>query len=88
VPPHPALAAANGGPLAVKPAAAHEDTATADSYELLSPRFTAIVPLNEDEGQQLFAGQRAHVSYRPFGESIGQHLYHATSRWISDRFAQ
>jgi putative peptide zinc metalloprotease protein len=82
-PTHPALAAANGGPLPVKPVAQPKDGS--DAHELLAPRFTGIVSLSQSEARQLHAGERADVRYRPLGQSIGQHLCDVSSRWIRQR---
>lgn len=81
-PPHAALLAANGGPIAVKPKA---DSGEA-TFELLQPRFKGVVLLNASQSERLFSGQRAWVSYRPFDESIGVHLYFAATDWIRQRF--
>lgn len=81
-PPHDSLIAANGGPLAVKPVTDSGDA----KFELLAPRFKGVVSLNRTASKQLFSGQRAWVSYRPFHESVGSHLYHAATSWIRQRF--
>ncbi|QDU99024.1 HlyD family efflux transporter periplasmic adaptor subunit [Lignipirellula cremea] len=86
-PPHPAFAAAHGGPLPVKPTAARSDGSPQDAYELLEPRFTATVRLTPAESRQLRTGQRVVVSHRALHESIGQHLYHAAAAWIRERLA-
>ena len=86
--PHPALATTNGGSLPVKPVSSHSKASDEDPYELISPHFTAIVPLNESDSRDLHSGQRVWVSYRPMRESIGQHLYYAASNWIRSRLMQ
>jgi len=85
--PHPALIAANGGPLPVKPVSAEHSENSEDSFELLSPRFTGVVPLSKSESRSLFAGQQGQVSCRPLSESIGQHLYYAATDWIRQRLS-
>jgi putative peptide zinc metalloprotease protein len=84
-PPHPALAAVNGGPLPVKLAKRRSDELTPESYEFLAPRFTAIVRLSRSESDQLYSGQTGRVLCRSCNESIGEHLYRTISRWIATR---
>ncbi|QDV19558.1 Peptidase family M50 [Gimesia panareensis] len=82
---HPALAAACGGPLPVKPVA----SADANSqYELLEPRFNLIVSISTDKSEALHAGQRVDVTCRPHDYSIGQHLYHSFTNWLYQRLDQ
>ena len=73
LPSHPALIAVNGGPLPVTPVTQKND-APSNSYELLAPRFNATVSLTSTQSTDLYSGQRAVITYRPFGESIGEHL--------------
>lgn len=81
----PALATVFGGSLPVKPIPANDQQETPAQLELLSPRFTAIASIDARMAYQLRVGQRATAAYRPFDESIGQHLYHSASRWIRRR---
>jgi len=87
-PTHPAMAAANGGPLPVKNVASKESDGSESSLELFTPRFGAVVSLNETASAQLRAGQTGYVSHRPCDESIGEHLYHAFSGWLRERLKQ
>jgi putative peptide zinc metalloprotease protein len=87
IPPHEALATANGGSLPVKPIAERDQASESDRFELLAPRFTAIVRLSETDSRALRTGQCASVSYRPFDESIGEHLLHGFAHWIRQRLA-
>ncbi len=84
---HPALAAANGGPLPVKPVNRRTDNSRSGTHELLVPRFSAIVPLTASYSAILHSGQLATITYRPCHESIGEHLYQTVSQWIRERFA-
>ncbi len=86
--PHPALAAVNGGPLPIKPVAENQRAATDETYELLNPRFTAVVGLSRADAQTLRTGQRAVVTCRTSSESVGQHLYNGACRWVRKQLAQ
>jgi putative peptide zinc metalloprotease protein len=82
---HPALATANGGPLPVNTVGREGNDTAGATFELFAPRFTGIVRLNETESGKLRAGQRGTFSCRALHESIGEHLYHAVSRWVRER---
>ncbi|MDZ4850314.1 MAG: HlyD family efflux transporter periplasmic adaptor subunit [Pirellulaceae bacterium] len=73
---HSALTTVHDGPLPVRPKRNSEEKS--NSFELLSPCLEGIVGIDEDDSVQLFAGQRATISYRPCELSVGQYLYH----WI------
>lgn len=87
-PPHPALAAVNGGPLPVKNTRSKTDGVSKDSLQLFTPRFTGIVELDGAASAQLRAGQTGHVSYRPCDQSIGDYFYQAVSTWVRKRLHQ
>ena len=84
--PHPALAAINGGPLPTRVVSRTDENTDHTKNELLSPRFTAIVPLDQSKSRRLCAGQTGSAAYRPYNRSIGEHVYHMMSRWIRERF--
>lgn len=90
VPLHPALCSPNGGPLAVRRQAAASDMSSreSESYELLAPRFLAVVALDERHGSPLRAGQRGVASFWDGSDTIGKHLYKEVSCWIRKKFAQ
>jgi putative peptide zinc metalloprotease protein len=86
---HPALAATNGGPLPVrhktKESPDKKDESGPESYELLTPQFTAEVLLPLDQSGLLAAGQRAQVSFTPQGQSMGDYLFNRFQRWCRDK---
>ncbi|NQT11230.1 MAG: biotin/lipoyl-binding protein [Planctomycetes bacterium] len=82
---HPALAAANGGPLPVRNVSPQTGNASGESCELVVPRFTGIAPLTETASVKLRAGQMGTVSCRPCRESIGAHIYSSLARWVRRR---
>lgn len=87
-PPHPALAAVHGGPLPVVREAVGVDSGGKSEYVLLSPRFTALVPLESSLAATLRVGQTATVSFRPYDKSIGEYLYEGMSCWIRERLTR
>lgn len=86
-PPHVALFASSGGPLAVKNAPQRKNQDQPDQ-ELMSARFTGVIELSPVASQKLRAGQIGSVSYRPCRESIGEHLYHAAANWLCVQLKQ
>jgi putative peptide zinc metalloprotease protein len=90
VPLHAALCSPHGGPLAVRRQAADSDTPPrgSESYELLAPRFLAVVALDQRHGSPLRAGQRGVASFWDGSDTIGKHLYKKISCWIRKKFAQ
>lgn len=82
---HPALAAAYGGSLPVKPVSSAESQS---EYELLEPRFNLIATIAADQSSALQAGQRVDITCRPHNYSVGQHLYHVISNWFHQRLDQ
>ncbi len=79
--PHPALAAQNGGPLAVV-AASSAPSGADDAFELVEPHFQATVALPAEAARSLRAGELARVRLGAAGESIGGHLWKTAQRWI------
>jgi putative peptide zinc metalloprotease protein len=84
---HPALAALNGGPLAVKSAESSTDIESSNTYELLTPRFTGIVTPTPNQGREHLAGRVGTVSFRAYHESIGTHIYHEIQNWVLRRLS-
>jgi putative peptide zinc metalloprotease protein len=81
--PHDALAAPAGGPLAVKSVPKTEETAgdKADHFELLAPRFTAVVELSREDALQLRAGELALVRVASADATIGRYLFGTIRTW-------
>jgi len=79
---HPALSAINGGPLPIKGLHVGSSHTQEQRYELLEPQFSGIVRLDDSASRTVFAGQRGTVFYRPWRESIGEHLWYTIARWI------
>ena len=93
-PPHPALSAAEGGPLAVRPRdaadgdRAERDKAGREPYELLAPRFAAQVVLSADQSLAVGAGQRGQVALQPGEETLGAHGAKLALIWARDKVRQ
>ena len=92
--PHPALSAAEGGPLPVRPQdsadgdRADRDKAAAEKYELLAPRFAAQVVLSASESLGLGAGQRGQVVLGSGEEMLGVHCFKVAQVWARDKVRQ
>jgi hypothetical protein len=86
---HAAICAPNGGPLAVRRKGTDADLSQGDdkSYEVIAPRFLAIVVLDERHSSPLWAGQRGVATFRDAKDTIGKHLYQSLRRWLRDKFA-
>ncbi len=82
---HPALAAPNGGPLAVRAQDSKEGEDKSSKYELVEPRFLASVNLPDAYELGLRAGQLAKARVRAAGESIGSHLLGTIRRWMNKK---
>ena len=93
-PPHPALSAAEGGPLAVRPQdpadgdRPERDKTGREPYELLAPRFAAQVVLSADQSLALGAGQRGQVALQPGEETLGAHGAKLALIWARDKVRQ
>lgn len=87
---HAGLCAPNGGPLAVRPRAEQATTARDEneSYELLAPRFLAVVMLDERDSSHLRAGQRGIAAFWDSSDTVGKHIYESASRWLRRKVAQ
>ncbi len=92
--PHPALSAAEGGPLPVRPKdpadgdRADRDKGARQKYELLAPRFSAQVVLSASESLLLGAGQRGQVVLQPGEEMLGAHCLKLAQVWARDKVRQ
>ena len=86
--PDSALAAVNGGPLAVKPAEGREDDDEAERYELIEPRFIGKVALDEEQSQRLKSGQTTTVRLRVARGNLGQYVFRNMSKWLDNRLRQ
>ncbi|MEQ8786462.1 MAG: biotin/lipoyl-binding protein [Pirellulaceae bacterium] len=83
-PPHFALCATFGGPLAVRPTPPGERTDDpADQFELVEPSFEGDVVLGREQSVRFRAGQRASVSLGG-DDSVAAYLYGSTARWVRD----
>ena len=82
--PHDAFSAANGGSLPVKYAADEqsEPSFEAAALELVEPRFSASVSVDDEESHRLRAGQKAQVSFRASRGSVWDVLSESTVQWI------
>lgn len=76
----PALAATNGGSLAVSAA----DDQSEEDVELTEPRFKAVVELTELTND-LPVGERGYASLGRVEKSIGLHLYDQASGWLKNQ---
>jgi putative peptide zinc metalloprotease protein len=78
--PHPALAAANGGPLSVtvEPTPGAADP----SPVLVEPHFRATIALDPAQARQLRAGEIARVRLTSRGESVGAHMWNVVESWV------
>lgn len=87
-PPHPALIASNGGPLAVKaepPEVSRNGRNAPPEPTLLAPRFLGRIQLDRVTSERLHAGQTAEIGFRPCDRSIGEHLYYSLAEWLRER---
>ena len=84
-PPHPALGANVGGPLAVKaqpgPRHAAED-GEGEGYQLLSPVFTVKASLASEQGRQVRSGQLATVGFRTSEETVATRWCRSLGQWV------
>jgi hypothetical protein len=94
VPPHEALSARHGGPLAVearpKAAAASDSTQigrpeTRVEYELLSPLFQGTVRISAAQSRGLAAGQLVVVRFRTGEESRARRAWRTIQHWMGQQ---
>ena len=80
----PALAATDGGPLAVT---ANDDADDREnSLELTEQRFEAVVKLAQLESDDLLPiGERGYVSLGNTRQSLAAHLYTSASDWLTEQ---
>ena len=84
--PSPALAATEGGPLAVVQST-DEDDDSEQKLRLTEPRFEAVVQLPEDlQDAEPAIGERGLLCLGTGNESLGQYVYLRGSRWFRDQF--
>jgi putative peptide zinc metalloprotease protein len=82
-PPHFALCAPLGGPLAV---AKHDSAESEDSYEFVLPRFTGIVDLPQSVSANLRAGESGYVTIGAArSESVSQVLNRRLRQWFEKK---
>jgi putative peptide zinc metalloprotease protein len=84
-PPHEALYATNGGPLAVRQV--REPSTEKETFELVTPRFTAFVELPPLMSADVTAGTLGFISLRPRSRSVGATLYQRLHGWIEKKVA-
>jgi len=90
---HTAMASANGGNLLVRPAAPVDSDAATRAvdgrepirWELLQPRFSATVALNNSQSRSLRAGQLTTVRLDDTRGSIGEAIYRFVSNWVCEK---
>ena len=87
------MASANGGNLLVRPAAPVDSDAATRAvdgrepirWELLQPRFSATVALNNSQSRSLRAGQLTTVRLDGTRGSIGEAIYRFVSNWVCEK---
>ena len=82
-PPHEALAATAGGPLAVRLRDDGDDREQAE--ELVQGCFKARVALTPEESETLHAGQFAVIQFRTSEQSVAERLVQSISRFVNQR---
>lgn len=85
--PSPAFNSAFGGPLPVKyrqpqSSAESNQSENSQSFELLNPRFLALVTLNDKVERELRPGQMGTVSFRTKRGTVGEVLSERVARWF------
>ncbi len=80
--PHPAMAAVNGGPLAVAEPD-EKESAGGDRLRLTEHRFTAIVQLPEDRAEEFRGGERGTAALGLHESSLGSYLWRFGNDWIT-----
>jgi putative peptide zinc metalloprotease protein len=91
-PSHASLCAPFGGPLAVKPRdrsdAANAGNNPLEEYELLEPRFIAVVSLSAEDGRRLQSGESGNVTLAAAPDSFGRGLYNLLSAWLQNQLVK
>ena len=82
-PPHPALSAHLGGPLAVQMIS--ENQTQSPRWQLVSPQLVGHVLLNSQQSLALRSGQRVTIQLDRARTPFGMHLLRVTSEWFQER---
>lgn len=82
---HPSLCTFAGGTLPVKGASSDAESTDGPSFELLSPRFTAKLTLEDDVSQSLQSGRRGLAFFKTGRQSMGSYLYLAACDWLRNK---
>lgn len=85
--PHPALAATNGGALAVSENHDDADSRTDDRLRLTEHRFTAIVKFPNEQANKFFCGERGTVALGLQQGSLGTHVWRSAHDWFAKQLA-
>ena len=80
---HPSLCAFAGGSLPVKPAGSESENGPA--FELLTPRFSAELTLEDEISQSLHSGQRGLAFFKTGRQSMGSYLFLASCEWLRNK---
>jgi putative peptide zinc metalloprotease protein len=86
-PSHVSLCAHVNGPLAVKQAPSSQRQEEVD-MELLSPRLTATLELDQSLSTQLQSGQIGRAFFKARSQSLGSYLFLAASDWLERQIEQ
>jgi putative peptide zinc metalloprotease protein len=83
--PHPAMAAVNGGLLAVEDVSRTENGTdrTPDRLRLVDYRFVATIQLNSEDSLRFRSGERGLASLGISGSSIGKYVWQSARDWLS-----
>ena len=84
MPTHPSLCANAGGPLSVQPMKQPEEQED-DGFELLSPRFNAVLQLDREASGRLYSGQRGRAFFATVDQPLGSYLYFAAYQWLEKK---
>lgn len=84
-PPHPALCAGAGGPVATKISREHKPNNDRDQQEFLEPHVVGYVKLDANMSHQLGPGQLATVQINGPHRKVRAWLLEASRRWLSTR---
>lgn len=80
--PHPAMAASEGGPLAIMDDPG--DEIPNSSLILAEHRFHGVIQLDESDSLQVFCGERAQAGLGLPQISLGRYLYRAGRHWVEE----
>ena len=82
-PPHPALSAHLGGPLAVQMIS--ERQSQSPHWQLVSPQIVGRVPLDPQQSLALRSGERVTIQLDRPKTPFGMHLLRVTTEWFEER---